>query len=353
LYFSGASLAGAFGGLIAAGINNIDAAGWNPWRWLFVIEGLLTVVVGAICFKLLPNGPEKLKGLTPLETRIALRRVGKGSGQSYAEGQKHHALTATQEHQPMGSAEIEQATAKFHWKVFVKVVTDPFVMLLAAANFCAAMTVFSISFFAPTIVRSLGISTDRTTVLLLTVPPFFASFLTSVAFGFFSDRTRWRGGAALLGFLFSIIGSSITYAAPTPAGQYVGLHLMSMGAFSVPPVFFTWSSLGTWGHYKRAVSIAVQIILSNSGAIVSTWLDFPTTGTVRYARGIRINLAMAVVGLAMVVAIEAYVWFDRKQKAAGKRDWKVLQARERFPGATDEQIREYLGDEAPEFKRDY
>lgn len=356
IYFGGASIAGAFGGLIAAGIENIETAGWSPWRWLFIIEGLLTVVFGVICFFLLPNGPEKLRGLTPLEKRVALHRVGKGSGQDYAVGERHAALTKPGQDQfaPVGNPDIERETHKFRWTVFWKVATDPFGLLLAMVNFCTVVGLFSTSFFAPTIVSSLGISTQRTTILLLTVPPYIASFIIGIALGVFSGRYRWRGGACFIGIVLAIIGYATAYAASTPAGGYAGLMLMSMGSFSLGPIIFAWSSLGTWGHYKRAITVALMIVFSNLGAIVSVWLTFPKPGTsVRHASGFLINLALSIAALFFLAALEAYVWYDRREKAAGRRDWKADRVREQFPGATPEQVREYLGDEAAEFKRDY
>lgn len=355
LYFGGASLAGAFGGLIAAGIDNIQAAGWNPWRWLFIIEGLLTVVVGLICFFLLPNGPEKLRGLTPLEKRVALHRMGRGSGQDYASGEKHAALLSPGQDQfaPIGNADIERETHRLKWSVGWKVATDPFGLMLGVLNFCTAVGVFSTSFFSPTIVRSLGISEKRTTILLLTVPPFIASFLVSVALGWFAGRYRWRGGACFIGITLAIIGYSTAYASSTPAGGYAGLMFVAMGSFSIAPIIFAWSSLGTWGHYKRAITVALMIVFSNSAAIVSVWLDWPEDGSVHHASGFLINLALNIFALFVLTALETYVWYDRREKAAGRRDWKADRVRAQFPGATPEQVREFLGDEAAEFKRDY
>ncbi|MBE7180479.1 MAG: MFS transporter, partial [Terriglobus roseus] len=41
LFFSAATIAGAFGGLIARGIMEIDGrAGLKSWQWIFIIEGM-------------------------------------------------------------------------------------------------------------------------------------------------------------------------------------------------------------------------------------------------------------------------------------------------------------------------
>lgn len=47
IFFSAATAAGAFGGLLARGIVEMDGVGGKPgWAWIFILEGLATLVVG-------------------------------------------------------------------------------------------------------------------------------------------------------------------------------------------------------------------------------------------------------------------------------------------------------------------
>jgi hypothetical protein len=51
IFFSAATAAGAFGGLLARGIMEMDGvAGVEGWGWIFILEGILTVVVGEYKF---------------------------------------------------------------------------------------------------------------------------------------------------------------------------------------------------------------------------------------------------------------------------------------------------------------
>lgn len=62
IFFGGASLAGAFGGILAYAIGNMDGvAGYHGWRWIFIIEGLITVLVSVLAFFLVPSWPHKAK----------------------------------------------------------------------------------------------------------------------------------------------------------------------------------------------------------------------------------------------------------------------------------------------------
>jgi len=57
--FSGSLLSGAFSGFISAGIQaGMDGArGLEAWRWMFIIEGALTVFAGGLAVFILPDYP--------------------------------------------------------------------------------------------------------------------------------------------------------------------------------------------------------------------------------------------------------------------------------------------------------
>jgi len=64
MYYSTATLAGAFSGLIAYAVGkNLTTAetGRAPWRWLFIIKGVIGIGSGLIVLVLLPPFPDKMK----------------------------------------------------------------------------------------------------------------------------------------------------------------------------------------------------------------------------------------------------------------------------------------------------
>lgn len=57
-FYCASALSGAFSGLLAAAIAQMDGvAGYEGWRWIFLIEGIATVVLGVACFFLLIDTP--------------------------------------------------------------------------------------------------------------------------------------------------------------------------------------------------------------------------------------------------------------------------------------------------------
>ena len=83
LLYSGSLLSGAFSGLISAGITNgLDGArGMRAWRWLFIIEGVITIFLAFCAFFVLPNFPRTTSWLTENERQLAVWRLDEDIGE--------------------------------------------------------------------------------------------------------------------------------------------------------------------------------------------------------------------------------------------------------------------------------
>jgi MFS family permease len=83
LFYSGALVSGAFSGLIAAGIKaHMDGTrGLRAWRWLFIIEGVVTVVIAFVSYLILPNFPRTTTWLTEEERALAVWRLEEDVGE--------------------------------------------------------------------------------------------------------------------------------------------------------------------------------------------------------------------------------------------------------------------------------
>jgi MFS family permease len=62
MLFIATALSGAFGGLIAYGVLQMDnVSGVAGWRWRFYIEGLISFVVGIFAFFFLPSNADEAR----------------------------------------------------------------------------------------------------------------------------------------------------------------------------------------------------------------------------------------------------------------------------------------------------
>ncbi len=76
-WFMFSAVAGAFGGLIAFGVQHARVALAN-WRLLFIIEGIPSILLGMLAIAVMPDRPEETVVLTEREREIAVERMNRG-----------------------------------------------------------------------------------------------------------------------------------------------------------------------------------------------------------------------------------------------------------------------------------
>lgn len=77
-YFGFAAFAGAFGGLIAFGVQHVHTA-FAKWKLLFLIEGIPSVLTGLLAMTILPNRPEETCIFDEKERALAVERMNRGT----------------------------------------------------------------------------------------------------------------------------------------------------------------------------------------------------------------------------------------------------------------------------------
>lgn len=76
IFYTAASLSGAFGGLLARGLSAIaPRGGLEKWQWIFVVEGLLTIVCGGVAYLFLASNLATAGFLTKEEQVFAVTRL--------------------------------------------------------------------------------------------------------------------------------------------------------------------------------------------------------------------------------------------------------------------------------------
>lgn len=135
--------------------------GQAAWRWLFFIEGSLTVLVAILAMFILPDFPETTKRgwLTEKEIRLAVQRMREDSDEA------------------KGYSSAEQG----HMAGFQAAIADPNMYIL---TLIMALQIVANSFnmYFPTLAKTLGY--NRTVTLLLCAPP----FLVSATLAFLNSR---------------------------------------------------------------------------------------------------------------------------------------------------------------------
>ncbi|KAH7033218.1 major facilitator superfamily domain-containing protein [Microdochium trichocladiopsis] len=318
IYVSAASMAGAFGGLLAAGLSQIPAWGVASmriaeWRNIFFFEGLITMIAGCLAPILLPQTPGSSKRLTEREKYIATERLVR-------EFRVHASEQVKPRHVKRAMLNINN-------------------YICAAGFFCINISVQGLSVFMPTIIRDLGYTSI--TAQLYTVPVYVLASLVAIAVSFASDWTGKRG-IFLAGFtILGITGFSMLRWGSGTSVKYAAVYLSAIGVFPGGPGFLSWGLNNASGPAIRAVASGWIVTLGTMGGILAVWAYLPNDGP-NFPIGHSINLTAQFIVLALSIGGILYCLWENKVRARGGRD-------HRLTGLTEAEQAD-LGYRHPEFR---
>jgi MFS family permease len=293
LFFSAASVSGAFGGLLAAAIAKMEGVGGKPaWAWIFILEGLATIVAGVASFWIIQDFPDDAKFLSDAERTVVVRRL-QGDDQFSAAGEK--------------------LKWKYIWQSLLDWKTWIGMIMYAGCD----MPLYAFSLFLPTIINQLGYK--ATAANLLTVPVYaFACIITCVV-GLLADRWGQRG---LFNLFFLIIGGAgyiILVASRNAALSYFAVYMATCGIYPIIPNTIAWMSNNVEGSYKRSVSLAMVISFGNINGAVSSNV-YRVKDKPWYTLGHGLVLMYIGFGLVTTVIYRILVKRENDKRDRGERD---------------------------------
>ncbi|KAG2369022.1 major facilitator superfamily domain-containing protein [Suillus spraguei] len=244
IFFSAVSLAGAFGGLLAYGIERMEGVGGlHGWQWIFCLEGIATVLVAIFSFFYMHDYPETAKFLTEPERLYIMDMV------------KQDAIHLSSR---FDTRFVWQAMKDY--KTYIQIII--FLGMLVPG--------YAIALFSPTIINELGYSAAN--AQLLSVPPFVAGFISTIVVGIYSDKHNLRGPYIIGGALMSLVGYIMLYCSIRAGPSYAGACLAAAGTYPTIPIILAWAGSNAGGDLKRAVVLAMVIGLGNLGGICSSFI---------------------------------------------------------------------------------
>ena len=135
-------------------------------------------------------------------------------------------------------------------------------------NYCSSLTyigtvvtLYSVNFFAPTIISQFSTNKDPRYVQSLVIPIFLASAAGTLAVSFASDKLRHRFGFTMFGYILTAAGLLIMMNQKSVSinTKYGALYLMSVGAYISLPTLWMMLVNNVSGSYKTAFAIGVEI----------------------------------------------------------------------------------------------
>ncbi|KAJ5101437.1 hypothetical protein NUU61_003659 [Penicillium alfredii] len=301
LFYTAASLSGAFGGLLARGLAEIGPRGGiEGWRWILIIEGLLTFVCGVLSYFVLPNTVGTAPFLTAEEQEFGQERLRLDNPKTTE-----------------GTAMAEQGS--FRWSEVRRGVLSVQVWLSATAYFAILSGLYSFGLFLPTIIQNLGFAKDANEVQLWSVIPYAVAAVLTVFVAVISDRLHLRGVVMLITLPIAIVGYAAIANIDSPRVQYGMTFLMATGMYASVPCILVWLSNNSAGHYKRATTSALQLTIANCGGFVATF-NYPSRDGPQFHRGHTIILGLLVFAWFMILFNVLYCAKVNRDKRNGKYD---------------------------------
>lgn len=289
--YCGGSVSNAFGALIASGIlGSLDGTlGFTAWRWLFFVEGTMTIVVAVSAIWIIPDFPSTPSAwLLPDEQTLAKRRME----EEVVGGNEHKGKS--------GEGFSGLAEALTDWKVW---------WIGVAFHLMACSMSFSL--FFPTLSATMGY--NATISLLLCAPPWILGTATSFVVARHSDATGDRfwhiAGPQLVG----IIGYMLAISTMNTTMRYLSLFLMTQTPVAYV-VTLTWvMNTFSQSQSKRAAAIALINTMASAGMISSSYF-WPSSWGPSYVNSYMICILTNVVSLAMLWVFRGHL--SRCNKAA-------------------------------------
>ncbi|KAL3462161.1 major facilitator superfamily domain-containing protein [Aspergillus heterothallicus] len=303
IFFTALCIAGAVSGLLSGAIiSGLEGEyGIVGWRWLFLLEGVITIGVAGLCKFILLDYPATSLRLTAEQRHLAVIRI----------------LHDKKQHAP-------QAKKLSPWQALLAASVDIrtwfFVVLYLLVNGVA-----TISYFIPTLVGDMGYS--GVNAQWMTVPIWIVATLFLVLVSLNSDRTRNRQWHVVFGLSLATIAGIIVVTVKHTATRYAFLCFYISGVYCAFPMIMIWTSETIpMPLEKRAVAIAMVNGLGDLAALYGSRM-WPTSDAPLYIPGFTAMVAMCGSGAVLAAGFPYLLKYLPTYRTKAERELDVIEGR--------------------------
>lgn len=285
--------------------------GLDGWRWIFILEGILTVLVSLIAYYFVANYPATAKFLNDKERACIQARLAASNDATRDEA--------------------------FTWKNVSSAAKDPKVWLYGFGFHTMSLPLYTLSLFLPTIIKELGYTAAQ--AQLLTVPPYAVATILTLSVAIASEKLKLRAPFIMGSSAFAAIGYIILLSARKPGVSYFGTILAAAGIYPATAIVLSWPANNVSGQTKRATANAMQISIGNLGAVLGTQLYRSTDGP-RFFVGHGFAFGYLCANILVVGTLWAMLRRENARRDDGERDGRLT-------GIAED---EWLGDDDPRWR---
>ncbi|KAL1858789.1 hypothetical protein VTK73DRAFT_7805 [Phialemonium thermophilum] len=328
IFYGANTAAGAFGGVIAYGVGNLDGVhGWRAWKWLFLIEGLVTVAAGLSTIVFLPHFPHQYgpgkssKWFSDAELEYAQLRV------KYAAGPN-------------------PPTYAFRWSDVAAAARDRKTYLMMMLFWWGgSVPTYSLSYTLPTMVKNLGYTAVRAQAL--STPPYVFATCVCVLVGWMSDRFQRRYYSIMGCYCLGLVGIVLLWVTVHYDGlsgvSYFAIFLAAAGYSAQAPIVGAWTSVNVPNPSKRAAAIGLLMLFGSVGGGSIGSNIYLASEAPTYPLGFGFSVGATVLGAMIPATI--HWWLMRREN----RKREALDADAIYGRYTPAELGE-LGENSPLFR---
>ncbi|KAJ5370289.1 MFS general substrate transporter [Penicillium cataractarum] len=289
-------VASAFTGILSYGITFMNGlGGLTAWRWIYVIQGLLTCVVATIGYFVLIDFPDRMKDnkqkfLSEGEYEFIIRRITKDRADVTVE--------------------------PFNLKKYLSAGLDINIWAFGFIYYSTTTTAYAISYFLPIIYRQ-GMGFSMGASLCLFAPPYAAAGILMYATSWIGDRYHIRGPILIFNAMLTIIGLPLMGFTKGNGTRLLGAFLTTMGANSNVPAAMAYQANNIRGQWKRAICSAIFVGLGASGGMTGS-LVYRSQDAPTYHPGILTCVGLSCLIIVLVVLLSIRFYFLNRKVARGE-----------------------------------
>jgi MFS family permease len=287
----------ATGSIVNFGLNHLDGrSGLRGWRWMFLVQGIITTFLGLITYGWMVDFPENsqysLHFLTLEESILAVSRINVDRSDS-------------------------GAPAPFQFQTSVlKHFLDPKLYAFCLLFFLLNIVSTALSYFLPIILQSgMGFSPNK--AILLSSPPYYYAVIPVLLSSYLADKYRIRGPIIVFNALCLIAGFAMLGFPSQVTIRYIGTYLAT-GAY-----ISNWAALNAYqannitGQWKRATIAAAVTACNGLGGIAGSYIVRQKEAP-RYMTAIWISIGSHVLIIFVVGACTLLFWWANWRQRKGK-----------------------------------
>jgi len=328
------SLSSAFSGILAYGFSQMNGLGdlgpaygqhygptkANPtaprgimpgiagWRWIFIMQGLLTVIVGTVGAFTIADFPEKaaqksksfaLAFLSEREAAFVVARIERDRSDAIAE--------------------------PFNLAKYIRCGMDSKIWGFAALFGLTTTTTYAIAYFLPIILHD-GMGFGVAEAQCLIAPPYVLAALWMYACAWYGDKHHTRGPIVIVNAVLGLIGLPLLGFASSAGVQYFGVFLATTSANANIPAILSYQANNLRGQWKRALASATLVGAGGVGGIIGS-VVFRSQDAPGYRPGI--YTCIIACALTVVITMLLTFKFHRANKRAASGG-KIIEGLEGF-----------------------